>query len=156
MIPILYKIDNVLYCPDVIFDNHDKKVTEPRVAEKIMKHGLGSTRFEKNNGGEGYKDDVDRILRNWNLKCNLSCDYATNQKSKEIKIFEHAPSIREIVFLDPEHRNEEYQKFMNCLCSFTIKGNNKNDDAPDALAGAIDMDNEVKQKVAIQVFQRPF
>ena len=154
--PIIYKYENGLYCVDVVFDNGDKTITQPKVAQKIMFHNLGSVRFEKNNGGDEYKDNVDRTLRNWNMKVNLTCAYASNQKSKEIKIFEHAPSIREIYFLDAEHQSEEYRRFMDCLCSFTIKGKNKHDDPPDALAGVIDMDNEIVQTVSIQIFQRPF
>lgn len=154
--PIIYKYDNVLYCVDVVFDNGDKKITQPKVANMITRYGLGSVRFEKNNGGEGYKDDIERVLKDIGYKVNLTTAYATNQKSKEIKIFEHAPSIRDIYFLDSDKRSDEYRRFMDCLCSFTIKGKNKNDDAPDSLAGAVDMDNEIVQKVAIEVFQRLF
>ena len=154
--PIVYKYDNVLYVVDVIFDNNDKKITQPKVANAIIKHGLGSVRFEKNNGGEGYKDDIERVLKDMGIKVNLTTALASNQKSKEIKIFEHAPSIRDMYFLDNDKRSDEYRRFMDCLCSFTIKGKNKNDDAPDSLAGVIDMDNEIVQKVSIEVFQRLF
>ena len=154
--PIIYKFENGLYCVDCVFDNGDKKITQPKVANKIFTHQLGSVRFEKNNGGEGYKDDIQRTLNNLNYKVNLTCALASNQKSKEIKIFEHAPSIRDIYFLDAEHRNDEYRRFIDCLCAYTIKGKNAHDDAPDSLAGVIDMDNEVIQKTVIEVFQRFF
>lgn len=154
--PILIQYDNELYCIDWIFNNGNKKITEPKVADAVRKHGLNSVKFEKNNGGEGYRDDVGRMLDNTNTKCNLTTDYANNQMAKATRIFEHAPSIREIIFLDKEHRSEEYKKAMANLCAYTIAGKNKHDDAPDSLAGAVDMANEIVQVVKVEIFQRPF
>ena len=154
--PIIYKSNGILYMPDVIFNNGDKKITQPLVANAIVKHGLGSVRFEKNNGGEEYKDDIDIFMIKYGYKVNLSTILAPNQKSKEIKIFEHAPAIRDIYFLEESKRSPEYKKFMECLCQFTIKGKNKKDDAPDSLAGVIDMDNEIIPSLAVEVFKRWF
>lgn len=154
--PIVIKYDSNLYVVDWVFDSRDKKVTQPRVIEKILKWGLGSVRFEKNNGGEEYKDDVSRKLEQLSQHVNLTTALASNQKTKEIKIFEHAPQIREMIFLDKDHRSNEYRLAMENLCRFTIRGKNKNDDAPDSLAGVIDMDNEVEQKVTIEILQRVF
>lgn len=154
--PVLFQYDTTLYCVDWIFDKGNKKVTQPRVAEYIRKYGLTSVKFEKNNGGEGYRDDVGRLLDQTFTKCNLTTDYANNQMAKVTRIFEHAPSIKEIIFLDKEHRSEEYSRAMANLCAFTISGKNRNDDAPDSLAGGVDMANEVIQKVVVKVFQRMF
>lgn len=154
--PIIYQYENELFCVGWIFDNNDKKITEPRVALAIINHKLTSVKFEKNNGGEGYRDDVGRALDRMAYKCNLTTGLATNQKSKEVKIFEHAPSIREIYFLAPEYWDEDYRRAMNNLYSFTISGKNKHDDAPDALAGVIDMANETVRTVKIEIMQRLF
>lgn len=154
--PVIYQYDNDLYCVDFVCDSGNKKITQPKVVEMIKKHNLTSVKFEKNNGGEGYRDDIDRKLREQGLKINLLTGLATNQMSKETKIFEHAPSIRDIYFLKAELRNEDYRKAMDNLCAFTIRGKNKHDDVPDALAGIIDMTNDIVQKNRVQVFQRPF
>ena len=155
-LPILYKYGEKLYCPEIIFDNADKKITQPKVANAIMKHKLGSVRFEKNNGGENYKDDVEKILTENKYKLNITIRSADNTKSKEIKIFEHAPEIREIYFLEPSKQNNEYKRAITQLKSFTISGKKQQDDCPDALAGCIDMNREVERKVKIEIFQRFF
>lgn len=154
--PIVYQFDTELYCVDFICDSGNKKITQPRVVDMIKKHGLTSVKFEKNNGGEGYRDDIDRKLREQGIKINLLTGLATNQMSKETKIFEHAPSIRDIYFLKEDLRDEDYRKAMDNLTAFTIRGKNRHDDVPDALAGIIDMTNDVVQKNKVQIFQRPF
>lgn len=154
--PIIYQYDTELYCVDWIFDNGNKKVTQPRVIEAIMKHKLKRVKFEKNNGGEGYKDDINRGLIRLGMKVNLTCDYANNQTAKETRIFEHAPSIRDIHFLDVDKRSPEYQRAMDNLCAFTINGKNKHDDAPDSLAGVVDMMNDIIQKATVEIFRRMF
>lgn len=154
--PIIYQYDTDLYCVGWIFDSGNKKITQPRVANAIITHGLTSVKFEKNNGGEGYRDDVDRLLKPTGTKCNLTSDFANNQMAKTTRIFEHAPSIREIIFLDKEHRDKEYEMAMANVCAFSMTGKVKHDDAPDSLAGVVEMANEVIEKVMVKIFQRPF
>jgi len=65
---------------------------------------------------------------------------APTNTSKEQRIFDKAPDIREhFVFLTSDKRSKEYQAFMDNVFSFTINGKNKHDDAPDSLAMASDM-----------------
>ena len=154
--PILYQYGKVLYCPDIIFDNGDKRITQPKIVNAVIKHDLGSLRFEKNNGGQEYKDAVEKMLFEKGVKLNITTRSADNTKSKEIKIFEHAPEIREIRFLEPSKQSNDYTRAIAQLKSFTINGKNKHDDCPDSLAGAIDMYNEVEKKVKVEVFQRFF
>ena len=156
VLPILYQYGKILYCPDFVFDNANKTITQPKVANAIIKHELGSVRFEKNNGGQEYKEGVEKILNDKNYKLNITTRLADNQKSKEVKIFEHAPEIREIRFLDPSKQSPEYKRAMAQLMAFTINGKNKHDDVADALAGGIDMFNEVERKIKIEIFQRLF
>lgn len=154
--PIIYQFENELYCPEIIFDNGNKKITQPRVVDAIVRHRLPRLKFEKNNGGDGYKEDVGRLLENKHTPCLLTSAFASNQQAKEIKIFNHAPEIKQIHFLAPAKRSTEYRKAMEQLMSFTIQGKNKHDDCPDALAEICEMVNEVVKKVEFEVFERFF
>ena len=59
---------------------------------------------------------------------------------KEQRIFDKAPDIREhMIFLESGKRSKAYELFMQNVFSFSINGKNKNDDAPDSLAMAINM-----------------
>lgn len=126
--------DGSCYIDDVIFDASEKNITIPKVVEKIINHNIGSVFFEANQGGEGYKDEVDRVLREKGFKINLKSEYAPTTKRKEQRIYDKAPSIREFYFRDNTCRSIEYRKFMQNLFSFTMTGKNTHDDAPDCLA----------------------
>ena len=153
--PVAYQFDDVVYIHDVVFNNGDKKVTEPLVAAMLKKHKVGTARFEYNSGGEGYTADVDRILEDIGYKCNIQGGYASTHKRKEFKIYEKAPEIRELYFRDTTCRSKEYSQFMQNLFSFVMEGKNKNDDAPDSLAGLCEMRENLSMQNVV-IMQRMF
>ncbi len=126
--------DNSIYIDDVVFDNNEKKYTKPKVVNMIIDHNVGSAYFEANQGGEGYKDEVDVMLQAKGKKINLRSEYAPTNKRKTQRIWDKAGSIREFYFRDVGCRSQEYRKFMTNLYSFTITGKNKHEDAADCLA----------------------
>lgn len=126
--------DNSIYIDDVVFDNNEKKFTKPKVVNMIIDHDVGSAYFEANQGGEGYKDEVDVMLQAKGKKINLRSEYAPTNKRKTQRIWDKAGSIREFYFRDVGCRSQEYRKFMTNLYSFTITGKNKHEDAADCLA----------------------
>jgi len=135
--PIAYVYaDGSVYIHDVVYDNAEKKYTKPKVVQKIIVNNVGSGYFEANQGGEGYKDEVDAELQALGHKINLRSNYAPANKRKEQRIFDKAGSIREYYFRDQTCRDPEYRKFMNCLFSFSMKDKRKHkqDGAPDSLA----------------------
>ncbi len=154
--PIVYQYDTELYCVDIVFNNGNKKITQPLIVEAIEKHKLSRVKFEKNNGGDGYKEDVGRLLNERGIPCLLTSAFASNQTTKEMKIFNHAPEIRQINFLARDKRSISYNKALEQLHSFTIQGKNKHDDCPDSLAEICEMINEIVRKVEYQVFERIF
>lgn len=126
--------DGSIYIDDVIYDNSEKKYTKPKVVNMIIDHDVGSAFFEANQGGEGYKDEVDIMLREKGKKINLRSEYAPTNKRKTQRIWDKAGSIREFYFRDVGCRSKEYRNFMQNLYRFTITGKNKHEDAADCLA----------------------
>ena len=152
--PICYQYGDDVYVHDVIFNDGDKYVTRPIVIDRILKHKVNAAQFEANNGGSEYCEYVTGKLKEKGYRLNIRAVPAPTNKKKEQRIFDKAPEIREIYFLDTEHRNKEYTKFMQDVFKFTINGKNRNDDAPDSLAMAIDVLNKSSYKP--EVFKRPF
>ena len=104
---------------------------------------------------ESYTDSIGEELKKRGLKVNLTSKPAPTTKSKLQRIFDKAPDVREqFIFLESGKRSKEYEMFMQNLYSFKVIGKNKNDDAPDSLAMAVDMMNSAPRKVS--VFKRPF
>lgn len=142
--PVAYVYeDDSVYIHDVVFDSSEKDITQPKVINAIINNNVGSAFFEANQGGEGYKDDIDRLLKenkkfNGGRGINLISKYAPTNKRKEQRIWDNAPTIRKFYFRDTESRSPEYAKFMQNLFRFTINGINKFDDAPDSLSSLAD------------------
>jgi predicted phage terminase large subunit-like protein len=138
--PICYQFGEDYFIHDVVFDKSDKKITRPRVAEKIYAHQVRNAVFEKNNGGGEYQEWIERFLREkYNYTLNITSKVASNQIAKITRICDNAPDIRELYFVDAEHRSKEYNKFMQNLFAFQLERRNQHDDAPDSLAGLVNM-----------------
>ena len=140
--PICYKYGHDIYVPDVVYDNGDKKVTQPLLVEKAIRYNVAAMRVEATKMTAEYADGIDEQLKKRGHRLNVtkSTKHYTGN-GKEQRIFDKAPDIRErMVFLEEGKRSKEYQMFMENVYSFTVNGNNKHEDAPDSLAMAIDMD----------------
>lgn len=147
--------DGSVYIHDVVFNNGDKKVTQPLIARKLMMHNVRDVDFEKNNGGKEYAEGVEREMEKIGYKCVITSHNAPTTKAKNIRIFQQAPEIRTFYFLEAGKRSKEYTLFMNNLFSFKVVGKNKHDDAPDCLAQLSERLNGMQQ-TKIKIFNRPF
>ena len=140
--PIAYIYDDgSVYIPAVVFDNSEKTITQPQIVEKTIKFNVGSSQFEANQGGEGYKDEIDTQLRAKGYRMNINSRWADTKKRKEQRIWDNAQQIREFYFLEDGYRDQQYRKFMNNVYSFTINGKNQHEDAPDSLSQLCDFIN---------------
>ena len=131
---VLYIYGEEKYLVDCIFDNHEKDITQPRIVQMILKHQVQRSFWEYNNGGDGYKDDIKRLLKEKGYIHNMIGAYAPTGKRKEDRIFDAAPEIRQIKFLEDGYRDQDYQKMMQNVFSYKIEGKNKHEDACDMLA----------------------
>lgn len=148
--------DGPVYISDWIFNKGDKYITKPIVAGKTMHNKPNMVRFEANNGGDEYAEDIDRILKENGFKTNISWAKADNKTSKMAKIIQYAPDIkRRFYFLKPELQSQEYREAMDELCMIVQIGKNEHDDAPDGLVQLLQLitgENYAKCKA----MQRPF
>lgn len=160
-LPCIYQYGDICYCPEMVCDSGDKVATVPKVVDLISRHRMVQVRFEKNSGGEQYKEAVEKELARRGISLNIETKRAFSvQKkyanSKEQHIFEKAPDIRQIRFLDRKMWNEDYRKAMQMLTTYMVNGKNKHDDSPDALAGSMDIKDEVKKTTAMRIVSRLF
>lgn len=163
--PIVYYYENADggldgYVEDVVFDNSEKHITQPQVIAMIKKHTIKHMHFEANAGGEGYADDIRRLLKedkDYKEICNISTDFAPVTKRKQQRIWDNAEEIRKLHFKDPNHRNLQYRKFMNNLFSFSMNMSRKaHDDAPDSLSGLVDFERHGTGIKAAKILKSPF
>lgn len=153
-LPICYQFGDVGYIVDWVFSPENKMITRPKVVNAIIKYQLGSVRFEKNNGGDEYREYIENALIKKGYRCNITS--RTTTMNKQVKIYEHAPEIAELYFLEPKLRSKEYSQAIQQLISYTGLDKKQHDDAPDSLSGLIDMKNEVSKVPTVEFFKRPF
>ena len=154
--PICYQYGDDVYVVDVVYNNGDKRVTQPEIVMKAKKHDVRIMQIEGTKTTSSYKEGVEDLFKADQYKCQITTRFVPMSMSKEQKIFDKAPDIREhFLFLEDGKRTKEYQLFMQNVFSFKITGKNKHDDAPDSLTMASDF-AMFGFTNAIQVFIRPF
>lgn len=153
--PVCYQYGDDLYIVDVVYTNEDKTVSQPLLVDKVLKHEVKAMQIEANKSTEGYKDGIRSLLAEKGVRINLTTKPAPNNKSKEQRIFDKSPDIRErMLFRESGRRSKEYDLFMQNVFSFKFLGKNKHDDAPDSLSMAIDMAFPFKNRA--EIFKRVF
>lgn len=142
--------DGPIYIPDWIFNKGDKYVTKPLVVAKTLQQKPNMVRFEANNGGDEYAEDVDRMLREQGYKANITWAKASNQIGKMAKIIQYTPDIKKrFYFLKPELQGEEYKAAMEELGMLTQVGKNEHEDSADGLVQLFQLIDEGNVKTTI-------
>lgn len=158
--PVCYQYGDFVYVEDVVYNDGDKRVTQPDIANKAKKHGVTLIQLEVNKSTEGFKDGLKDELDKIGYKCTIKTKNSSAQTAKWQRIFDKAPDIREFfVFKDNGHRTKDYNRFMENVYSYKINLSSRglrkqHDDAPDSLAQAVEMMYARANKV--QIFQRPW
>lgn len=139
--PFAYQYGDDVYITDVVFSPEGYTTTEPLVSTHMIRHSPNFARFESNNGGDFYANDIKDLVYN---KIATRIYSVRSQKNKMFRISQYEPDIQQFYFLDRSMYSPGgmYDKFIRELERFNINGKNKHDDAADSLA----MLAEMKQK----------
>ena len=151
--PVLVTTEDDEFISDVVYDNSEKNITQPMVVDCIIRNGVQAVEFESNNGGEGYGEAIAEELKKRGYRCTVTFKSAPTTKRKEQRIYDSAPEIRQCNYLADGYRSKQYQLFMNNIYSFKMFGKNKHDDAPDAMAGLVEM-NHGGSKAKVEFMNR--
>lgn len=135
--PIVYQYGNKFYIEDVLFENYAPNIVETNLVTAICKWNPHMIRFESNVAGGKLASDIQQAVKN--KGCRTKIETKWTQQNKETKILVEAHWVMEhCIFKDDSvlHGDEwrEYRKFLQSLCSYSLEGKNKHDDAPDAMA----------------------
>lgn len=134
---IAYRVENDIYIVDVIVSQEDPVVTQPLVANQIVKYEPVLYYIESNNIGDIYARDVEDILDQEYRYCKTTIVRQLTTKNKFLKILLQSGKIKKhFWFLDATEyvAGSAYDIFMRQLWSFVKVGNKRHDDAADALA----------------------
>lgn len=152
--PVCYQYGEDIYVHDVVYDNGDKKVTQPLIVNMVLKNSVQAMEFEANKTTEDYKNGVEEKLRERKYLINITTRSAQGKDGKHQRIFDKAPDIRDhMIFRESGKRSKEYEMFMQNVFAFKMFAKNKNDDAPDSLCMAMNM--AFSPKGQYRIFKRP-
>ena len=152
---IAYQYGQDYYIDDVVCDNSNPEIVEPRLAQKCVKHQVHMGRFESNSAGGRVAQAVQEMIKAQGGRTKLTTKYTT--QNKETKIIMASPFVKEhFLFKDDSVvKDSEYRRFMNMVCSYSMAGKNKWDDPVDCLAMLADYVQTFTYG-QVSVFARPF
>lgn len=152
--PIGYVYGDLIYIDDVVYNDGLPEVTRPLVANKWLEHKVIRADVELNNGGNYFAEDLEQLIKDKNGKTSIRIFFSGN--NKRTKIITYSDYVKKhFIFKHPSKYspNSEYALFMKDLLSWTQRGNNKNDDAPDAIAMLAQLVQELQGNV-IKILDR--
>ena len=156
VMPIAYQYGNDYYIEDVVCDNSNPEIVEPRLVEACIKHKVQMSRFESNSAGGRVAQSVQAEIKKRGGITKITTKYTT--QNKETKIIMASPFCKEhFLFKDDSvtHNDKEYRRFMNFLCSYTMAGKNRWDDCADAVSMLVDYVQTFASS-RVEVIQRPW
>lgn len=156
VMPIAYQYGQDFYIEDVVCDNGNPEIVEPRLVEKCVKHKVQMSRFESNSAGGRVAQSVQEAIKKRGGITKITTKYTT--QNKETKIIMASPFAKEhFLFKDDSvmHNDKEYRRFMNFLCSYTMSGKNKWDDCADSVAMLVDYVQTFASS-RVEIMQRPW
>ena len=131
--PCGYVYGDVVYIPEVVFNNGLPEITKPLVANLCLHHNVSRMDVESNNGGDYYAEDVNRLIKEQDGKTSIRTFFTSNNKITKI-VTESDYVKKHFIFLHKTKQDVEYKRFMGNLLGFTVTGKVKHDDAPDGIA----------------------
>ena len=156
VLPIVYQYGQDYYLEDIICDNSNPEIVEPRLVSALLRHKVHMARFESNSAGGKVAEKVQKMVKEQGGKTKITTKYTT--QNKETKIIVNSPWLKEhVLFKDNSviKHNKEYRRALNFLCSYTMAGRNRVDDVPDACAQLAEFVQSLDGN-KIEVFRRPF
>ena len=156
VMPIAYQYGQDYYIADVVCDNSNPEVVEPRLVSKCLQHKIQMSRFESNSAGGRVAQSIQEAVKKQGGITKITTKYTT--QNKETKIIMSSPFVlQHFLFKDQSviKEDKEYRKFLGFLCSYTMAGRNKNDDVPDAVSMLADFAQSFSQS-KVEIMFRPF
>ena len=121
-------IANQIYIVDHVFTKDNTDVTLPLCASLLNKYDVKFCRVESNSMGAMFARQLQGLTQSRILQ-------VSNQVNKMTRIIMQSVYIQQrMTFLRNENNHQSIQFIQNIL-SFSKEGKNKNDDAPDCMAG---------------------
>lgn len=127
-----------LYMIEVLYTKEGMEITEPAAADMLVNNGVNAATIESNSGGRGYARAVERIIWEKHKTRAVSVKWLHQSKNKRARILSNSTFIMEHVYM-PVNWKDKWPGYYEAMTTYQKEGKNKNDDAPDATTGLVEM-----------------
>jgi predicted phage terminase large subunit-like protein len=127
-----------LWMLDVLYSDRGMDVTEPLLADMLVKHQVNEAWIESNNGGRGFARNVERLMwerKQWRMTRIVP---HPQRQNKEARILVAAPYVMDNI-LFPRDWADRWPEYYRAMFRHQRTGRNAHDDAPDATTGLAEL-----------------
>lgn len=124
------------YVTDILFTDKPMEYTEPMTAQMLTQNGTKEAIIESNNGGRGFRRNVERIIRGMGNRLTTFRDL-TQTANKASRIFSHSAEVQNMVHF-PRGWETMWPQYREAMVSYRKEGGNLHDDAPDCTTGIVE------------------
>lgn len=157
-LPVFKQYGEKFYFVDCICDdNADFGIQEERCSDILVKWNVQQCRFESNNGGDRFAENVTADVDAKKGRCNITTKFT--ESNKETKIIVNADWVKKhVVFPDKSlyAPKSDMGKAMSELFTYSIAGRNVHDDIPDGMAQFALMVTEDRSYARAEAIKNPF
>lgn len=122
------------YILDVYYTQAGMEITEPETAKRLYEHGVNRARIESNNGGSGFARNIVRILKEKYDSNKTVVKWFHQSKNKKARIISNSGWVMEHIYF-PINWKDRWREFYEAMVKYQRDGENRHDDAPDAVTG---------------------
>lgn len=121
---------------DIQFTTKPMEYTEPELAKLLTKYCVSQAIVESNNGGRSFARSVEQQCRTLNnFKTRIT--WFTQTENKATRIYTRSAEVQNMTYM-PQGWIRLFPSFAKAILGYLKTGQNKHDDAPDALTGTIE------------------
>ena len=122
------------YVLDVYYTQAGMEITETETAKRFCDYEVNRARIESNNGGSGFARNVMRILRDKFGSNQTVVKWFHQSKNKKARIISNSAWVMEHIYF-PANWKDRWREFYDAMIKYQRDGENRHDDAPDAVTG---------------------
>lgn len=157
-LPVVQQYGEEYYLVDCICDDDaDFGRQEQRCSDILVDYNVQQCRFESNNGGDRFAENVARRVKERGGRCNITTK--PTETNKETKILVNADWVKQhVIFPDQSlyQPQSDIGRMMDGLLTYAITGKNEHDDVPDGWAMFALMVTEQRGMSRVEAIQNPF
>lgn len=122
------------YVLDVYYTQEGMEITETETAKRFCDYEVNRARIESNNGGSGFARNILRILRDKFGSNQTVVKWFHQSKNKKARIISNSAWVMEHIYF-PANWKDRWREFYDAMIKYQRDGENRHDDAPDAVTG---------------------